>query len=789
MSRFNNLGLMPRLIIIFVAVGVLPMAVLGFMARQSSSSALENEAEATVAELAFNASDKLDRNLFERYGDVQAFALSAPARSMNAESLNEWMDTMMGIYTPIYSLMAVADSSGKIIAANTVDLDGNALDTSSLIGSDVSGEAWFKTATDGSLEVGQTFVEDLREDSLMASVFGPGESSRAMSFTYPIRNEAGDVVGVWTNRFNWNVTADVLSAVTERAAESGLTTADLVLVSSNGTVLSSSNSNDILTKRLDDHPAVSAALADGAEGAITGEATDGSGSDALVGYYHSSGFSTYPGIGWAMIASQHRSEALAEANALTNRILLIGFIATLIIIAVAAFNAKVLRAPVLAVVDRLTALQQNCVTPLQQGIRAMAEGDLTYAVESKAELIPNPAKDEVGRAAATVNMVITQVAESVDAYNKSRESLAGLIGEVQQKAASIAGASDQLLESSDQMASATGQIATAINEVTQSAVSLAGLSQDSAREVERVAVGSEELSNTASSSASAAEQSRLEATQMGESIIAVASAAEEVATAAEASRSAALDGQQAVAQAVQSMESIAAAVERASRTVDQLGAYGQQIGDIVRVIDEIAAQTNLLALNAAIEAARAGEQGRGFAVVAENVRSLAERSSESTSEIAALIAKVQAGTEEAVQAMAAGVADVHSGRAITTQAGEALESIIASVQQSAVQMQSIARDVQGLSTGAGRIVESASSIASMARQSASGAEEMASGTGRVNDAIAQVSATSEETSAAAEEVSASTQELSAQSQELAATATQMKDFADALRASTLRFKL
>ena len=242
-------------------------------------------------------------------------------------------------------------------------------------------------------------------------------------------------------------------------------------------------------------------------------------------------------------------------------------------------------------------------------------------------------------------------------------------------------------------------------------------------------------------------------------------------------------------EAVRSMESIAGAVERASTTVDQLGEYGQQIGDIVKAIDEIASQTNLLALNAAIEAARAGEQGRGFAVVAENVRSLAERSSGSTKEIAALIAKVQNGTQEAVRAMAVGVEDVEAGRNITSEAGDALESIIVSVQQSAARMKDIASEVEDLATGAGRIVGSAEQIAAMASESAQGASDMANGTTRVTEAIVQVSATSEETSASAEEVSASTEELSAQSEELAATASHLRDMASGLTAATARFKL
>jgi methyl-accepting chemotaxis protein len=396
----------------------------------------------------------------------------------------------------------------------------------------------------------------------------------------------------------------------------------------------------------------------------------------------------------------------------------------------------------------------------------VADGDLTLAVN------PRGPSDALGNA---LSRMVT--------------NLQGLIREVQRQVEGIVGAAGQLGEASDQMAAATSQIATAINEVTRSTVALSALSQESAREVERVASGSQQVAAGAEESAASAGQSREEAARMGERIRVVASASGEVAAAAEESKKAALQGQQAVAQAVASMAAIAAAVERAAETVDRLGEYGQQIGDIVKAIDEIAAQTNLLALNAAIEAARAGEQGRGFAVVAENVRSLAERSSDSTKEIAALIAKVQAGTQEAVEAMASGVRDVEAGRRVTTEAGDALQAIIETVARSADRMQEIARDVQGLASGAERIISSAEQIAALASESAQGAGEMAAGTAKVTEAILQVSSTSEETSASAEEVSASTEELSAQAEELAATASQMREMANALAAAASRFRL
>ena len=114
--------------------------------------------------------------------------------------------------------------------------------------------------------------------------------------------------------------------------------------------------------------------------------------------------------------------------------------------------------------------------------------------------------------------------------------------------------------------------------------------------------------------------------------------------------------------------SILESVGGATRTIRDLETSTAEIGRIVTVINEIASQTNLLALNAAIEAARAGEQGRGFAVVADEVRKLAERTSQSTHEIAAMIGAVQSRAEEAVSSMDNGMQDLEEGLRLATEA-------------------------------------------------------------------------------------------------------------------------
>jgi methyl-accepting chemotaxis protein len=204
-----------------------------------------------------------------------------------------------------------------------------------------------------------------------------------------------------------------------------------------------------------------------------------------------------------------------------------------------------------------------------------------------------------------------------------------------------------------------------------------------------------ELSSASSVVASTAEQLNASANEQSRASTSIAAAVEELSvsinhvsgSSAEAHHIATESGKRAqqsgtvINNTVASMERIAVVVRTASNRMEELGKQSEQISNIVSVIKGIADQTNLLALNAAIEAARAGEQGRGFAVVADEVRMLAQRTTQSTSEISSMIGQILSGTSDAVGQMGTGVVQVNQGVELAAQAGSAIAEIQQSFKQ------------------------------------------------------------------------------------------------------------
>ena len=164
--------------------------------------------------------------------------------------------------------------------------------------------------------------------------------------------------------------------------------------------------------------------------------------------------------------------------------------------------------------------------------------------------------------------------------------------------------------------------------------------------------------------------------EMSATVKEVAEHAEHASVAASDAVSSASSGREVVRQTHEAMNRIRDSVTTASTDITTLGKVTQSIGEVVKIIQDIAGQTNLLALNAAIEAARAGEQGKGFAVVAQEVRQLAERTSKFTKEIAGKIESVQQGAGRAVLSMRQGEAVVGEGVRQFGEVSAALDTIV-----------------------------------------------------------------------------------------------------------------
>jgi methyl-accepting chemotaxis protein len=263
------------------------------------------------------------------------------------------------------------------------------------------------------------------------------------------------------------------------------------------------------------------------------------------------------------------------------------------------------------------------------------------------------------------------------------------------------------------------------------------------------------------------------------------------------------------------MEKVIQTTEQLAGWVHELGINTAQIGAIVEAIDDIAAQTNLLALNAAIEAARAGEQGKGFAVVANEVRRLAERSAQSTREIASVIHIVKASTKEVVESMKAVGSDVSTATKLAADSGQAFGEIVQQTQAVQGQMDHISAAVssmQSASLSLEHSMDQAQHTAQINGQTATDMDELNRQTvaalERISNVVEEnvlatekitresveaaqsietIASVSQENNAAVEEVSAATAEMNIQVKNVAESAYSLSDMAVALQRALNEF--
>ncbi|WP_245805569.1 methyl-accepting chemotaxis protein [Desulfovibrio gilichinskyi] len=232
-----------------------------------------------------------------------------------------------------------------------------------------------------------------------------------------------------------------------------------------------------------------------------------------------------------------------------------------------------------------------------------------------------------------------------------------------------------------------------------------------------VSSASKELSDQIEHSRNGIEEQSVQITEtstamieMNATVLEVAHTASNSAETAGKAKDEALRGSKVVTEVLTSMEELQKVALQLKKDVIALGSDAESIGAVMEVISDIADQTNLLALNAAIEAARAGEAGRGFAVVADEVRKLAEKTMDATQKVGKAISQIQQGTKDNITNVEKAVLKIDETTKLSSQSGEALNSIVSFVQSSSDQAQNIAAAAEEQSAASEQINQSLSEV-------------------------------------------------------------------------------
>ncbi len=495
-------------------------------------------------------------------------------------------------------------------------------------------------------------------------------------------------------------------------------------------------------------------------------------------------------------------DRIAEGKGLANRtsnLILILFLAFLglSVFIVNYASGKLLVRPIRATQELATRLANGEIDAARNAdIRADGEvGDLVRSIVNMAENLRDMVLKVNGSSDAMteVSESLSQTAMRVDlaAHDQVEEigKTSMAVDKISNSISDIAHSMENITATSEDVTTSILEQVASTEEIAQNVETLSEAVDNVNSSIIEIASNIKQVSESVSGLKEEADVTASSVTEMESSIRQVEQGANDTALITTNVRKDAEAGQKAVQETIAGMARIKKSSSQASSAIKSFSEKALNIGEILKVIDNLTDETNLLALNAAIIAAQAGEHGRGFAVVADQIKELADQTSLSTKEIVGIIQGVQDESQNAVNAIVEAEKSVAEGENLSLQSGEALAKIVAGSQKVANEMGKIStatrEQVKGgemISLAMDRVSEMVNQIVNAIREQESGsrliidvADKMRELTGKINSSTREQSGASRNVASGMEEVNSMIQKINTACEEQRVESQQIVD--------------